>query len=43
MSNLRATIISQVEILEDEELLALVYVFMLGIMEGLDKNNLSKV
>lgn len=38
---LRATIIKQVEILEDEELLALVYAFILGILEGLGKDNAS--
>lgn len=34
MSEIRATIISQVETLEDEELLALVYSFIVGILEG---------
>ena len=38
---LKATIIHEVEILEDEELLALVYSFINGIARGLRKNNTS--
>ena len=41
MSTLKATIISQVETLEDEELLALVYSFVSGILEVLNKDNAS--
>lgn len=41
MSALKATIINQVEILEDEELLALVYSFLTGILEALNKDNAS--
>ena len=36
MSALKATIINQVEILEDEELLSLVYFFISGILEALE-------
>lgn len=36
MSALKATIINQVEILEDEELLSLVYSFISGILEALE-------
>ena len=38
---LKATIMHEVEILEDEELLVLVYSFILGIIEGLSKDNTS--
>jgi hypothetical protein len=38
---LKATIMHEVEILEDEELLILVYSFILGIIEGLGKDNAS--
>lgn len=38
---LKATIISQVEVLEDEELLALVYSFISGILEALNDNDVS--
>jgi hypothetical protein len=38
---LKATIMREVEILEDEELLFLVYSFILGILEGLGKDNSS--
>lgn len=38
---LKATIMHEVEILEDEELLILVYSFILGILEGLGKDNAS--
>ena len=38
---LKATIIHEVEILEDEELLALVYSFVNGILEALNTNNTS--
>ena len=38
---LKATIIKEVEILEDEELLYLVHSFLLGIIEGLRENNTS--
>ena len=41
MSTLKATIINQVETLEDEELLALVYSFITGIFEVLNKDNAS--
>lgn len=41
MSELKATIHNQVEILEDEELLALVYSFIVGILEALNKSNAS--
>lgn len=41
MSTLKATIINQVETLEDEELLALVYSFVSGILEVLNKDNAS--
>lgn len=41
MSELRATIHNQVEILEDEELLVLVYSFIVGILEALNKDNAS--
>ena len=39
MPTLKATIINQVETLEDEELLALVYSFVSGILEVLSKDN----
>ena len=38
---LKATIMHEVEILEDEQLLVLVYSFILGIIEGLGKDNAS--
>lgn len=38
---LKATIIEEVEILEDEELLFLVHSFISGIIEGLSENNTS--
>ena len=41
MSTLKATIINQVETLEDEELLALVYSFVSGILEVLNKDKAS--
>ena len=41
MSALKATIINQVEVLEDEDLLALVYFFISGILEALNTNNTS--
>ncbi len=39
---LKAAIMEEVEILEDEELLVLVYSFLSGIIEGLQENNASK-
>jgi hypothetical protein len=41
MSDIKATIIREVEILDDEDLLALVYFFLTGILEALNKDNAS--